>query len=52
MRELKNSLVVWWVKDLVLSLQGLRLILRCRFDPWELPHAAVVAKNKTKQKRL
>ena len=29
-----NSLVTQWVKDLVLSLQWLRLLLWCGFDPW------------------
>ena len=34
--ELKfmSSLMTQWVKDPVLSLQLLRSLLRCRFDPW------------------
>ena len=30
----RSSLVVQWVKDLALSLQQLRLLLWCGFDPW------------------
>ena len=31
---IRSSLVVQWVKDLVLSLQWLGLLLWCRLDPW------------------
>ena len=43
-----SSSVSFWVKDLALSLQQLRLLLWHRFDSWprEFPHATGVAKKK------
>ena len=34
LKLLRSSLVVWWVKDLALSLQWLRSLLWCGFDSW------------------
>ena len=46
-KNYQRSLVVQWVKDLTLSLQRLRLLLCCRFDPW----LGTSAKKKKKKKK-